>query len=665
MAPTVDLASADYAAASRRCDVVMKGGITSGIVYPHAICELARQYRFKNVGGTSAGAIAAAATAAAERGRDSGGFAKLAELPGWLSRDDNLVRLFQPQKSTRPLHRVLMATLRGGTFRALLATARSFPFSLLAGALPGVAIVVLALIGDGIAAVAGLVAGIVLAGVGAATAVAIRAVRLALRATAENGYGICSGMGSTSDDSDPEPLTAWLASLLQSCAGPLPHEGPLTFGDLWAGPDDADPPGDAEDRYVDLAMMTTNLTNRCADRLPLTSGEWFFDPAEFRTLFPDEVVRWMEDHPAPSTHPVQRAEGRDSVIQRELMLPLRPMPAAGDLPVVVATRMSLSFPVLLSAVPLWRVDWSLASNQVANEGWRAWRRAQGPDWDPVASPPASWPPHGQPEIRPVAERCWFSDGGISSNLPIHFFDSVVPRWPTFAINLRPYHPDADQEAADQEEHVWMVPGNRSGRLDWWYRWNHARPRPFWKLDRRLGTFLSSVVFTMQNRVDEAQQRVPGFRDRIAHVSLADDEGGMNLSMPAPTIEKLTERGRCAGEALVEAFTREADAAEITWDNHRWVRLRSALAAVEELHRRVATGYGAEPLDGDRPYAELLERAHDVAPKSYRLDVAADRELARQQLACVVALTECTEDSGRSLAAKAPRPLPEARIVPRI
>ena len=52
------------------CDIVMKGGITSGVVYPLAVVELAKTYRFRNIGGTSTGAIAAAATAAAELGRD-------------------------------------------------------------------------------------------------------------------------------------------------------------------------------------------------------------------------------------------------------------------------------------------------------------------------------------------------------------------------------------------------------------------------------------------------------------------------------------------------------------------------------------------------------------------------------------------------------------------
>lgn len=50
-------------------DLTMQGGTTSGVVYPLAVCELATRFRFRNVGGASAGAIAAAATAAAEVGR--------------------------------------------------------------------------------------------------------------------------------------------------------------------------------------------------------------------------------------------------------------------------------------------------------------------------------------------------------------------------------------------------------------------------------------------------------------------------------------------------------------------------------------------------------------------------------------------------------------------
>jgi hypothetical protein len=36
----------------------MKGGITSGVVYPLAIVEIAKAFRLRSIGGTSAGAIA-------------------------------------------------------------------------------------------------------------------------------------------------------------------------------------------------------------------------------------------------------------------------------------------------------------------------------------------------------------------------------------------------------------------------------------------------------------------------------------------------------------------------------------------------------------------------------------------------------------------------------
>ncbi len=45
---------------------LMQGGVTSGVVYPGLVCKLAEYYDFQNIGGTSAGAIAASFTAAAD-----------------------------------------------------------------------------------------------------------------------------------------------------------------------------------------------------------------------------------------------------------------------------------------------------------------------------------------------------------------------------------------------------------------------------------------------------------------------------------------------------------------------------------------------------------------------------------------------------------------------
>jgi len=101
-----------------QCDLVMRGGITSGIVYPRAIAKLAETYDFRSIGGTSAGAIAAAGTAAAAYGAKHGQDhfqTRLKNLPGELAtlKDGKSVleRLFQPQETTEALFRVLMAGL--------------------------------------------------------------------------------------------------------------------------------------------------------------------------------------------------------------------------------------------------------------------------------------------------------------------------------------------------------------------------------------------------------------------------------------------------------------------------------------------------------------------------------------------------------------------------
>src|SRR5262249_5645276 len=108
----------DQADPKLECDLVMKGGITSGIVYPGVLQELSETYRFRSIGGTSAGAIAAACAAAAELGRNSdardAGFAGFSKMSEWLGRDENLKNLFQANPLTRPLMDVLMDILQLG-----------------------------------------------------------------------------------------------------------------------------------------------------------------------------------------------------------------------------------------------------------------------------------------------------------------------------------------------------------------------------------------------------------------------------------------------------------------------------------------------------------------------------------------------------------------------
>src|SRR5438093_941728 len=112
----------------KKCDIVMKGGITSGIVYPGVVCKLATRYQFQSIGGTSAGAIAACVTAAAEYARLNGRnvFDEVKKIPTWLGADSatargsNLFNLFQPQPGIRGLYKFATGFLIKGWLSKLL-----------------------------------------------------------------------------------------------------------------------------------------------------------------------------------------------------------------------------------------------------------------------------------------------------------------------------------------------------------------------------------------------------------------------------------------------------------------------------------------------------------------------------------------------------------------
>ncbi len=613
----------DYSQPTRTCDVVMKGGITSGVVYPHALCELARTYRFASVGGTSAGAIAAAGAAAAEHGREHGGFEKLAALPAWIGGGDNLFRLFQPQPATAPFFHLFTAGLgRTGAGRWIRiggAAPRRFPLTAAVGLAPGVALVVLALwAGSGALAAYAVAAGCLLALLGLGVALGLRLALGLPKALGENGFGLCSGL---SPEGSPTPaLTPWLTGLVDGLAAKDgPAAGPLTFGDLRA-------------KGIDLQMMTTNVTHRRPQRMPWTNRELFFDPAELRCLFPERIVAWMEAHP-PAT-----GEGRKGERARRRLAalsPLRPLPAPDDLPVVVAARMSLSFPLLVSAVPLHALDLTRRDTREAVEAVESGR---------------------QPAHPLVAEVCWFSDGGITSNFPVQFFDAPLPTRPTFAIDLDGFHPDHPRRP-DESANVYLPSTNAGGLLDTWHR---IDPKPGLA---SLAGFVSGIVRTMQNHVDASLTHQPGYRDRIVHVHTARDEGGMNLTMPPRVIDALTLRGRAAGRALVRRFAETPGTdSGLSWDNHRWVRYRSTVAALAEQLERFGRAWRSDPV-GERSYRELVDRGGEVGPAGYRLASDAQRALALAITELLAEAGERSEEADTPLDRGAPRPEPVARIVP--
>jgi hypothetical protein len=209
--------------------------------------------------------------------------------------------------------------------------------------------------------------------------------------------------------------------------------------------------------------------------------------------------------------------------------------------------------------------------------------------------------------------------------------------------------------------VYLPEGSGGGLLEWWYRYPDD---DFGKLK----SFGESIVRTMQNHTDEAQMRVPGYRDRVVHVSTSDLEGGMNLNMPTPVVNALTARGRAAARRLVARFARPPQhPGDLSWDSHRWTRYRSSMAAIAALLNQVKTVYQAKPEPGSDPtYKELVERALGDPPRAYRFKRAAQRTLAEGFTGAIIGAADVTVAARpEDLAEGAPKPEPEARIVPRV
>ncbi|MGH3133406.1 MAG: hypothetical protein ACRDNY_06630 [Gaiellaceae bacterium] len=611
------------------CDIVMKGGITSGVVYPGAVVRLARRYRFRSIGGASAGALAAVASAAAEYGRAGGGFERLAEIPGELSStvggDPFILTLFRPEPSTRRLFSTALAFQRFGKLRGVVTAIRTFwrfPLLALAVAVLAVALGALGVVPWWLAvALLAVAPWILVLGV-------VRDLLAAVGDVARNDFGLCR-LGPGEGDA---ALTGWLHGVIQHLSGRAPSRDasakgvPLTFGDLWAVPPD---PGESEeerrerlsrcpwsaaDRGIDLQVVTTNLTFGRPMRLPVARDRWressedgglLFDPEEWKTFFPLDVVEHMvRNARAP------KAEEQALIEQQAPGRTLLYFPGGAQLPILVAARMSLSFPVLISTVPLWQIQYRNDDDH-------------------------------------RLKRLVFSDGGISSNFPVHFFDSPLPTRPTFALNLAGFARDEEPNLDDPSQCV-RDPSGVTGKA-----------RENWKEPETMFDFAVAIKDAMQNWRDNAQARMPGFRERVIHIKLASGEGGLNLAMDDEKVKRLVGRGEYAGGRLISFFSGSEDGApERTphWNDHRFARFRILMSVTERLLQQIERGYTA-PADGVTiPYGERIALGVDPPYRMTRAQLAA----ATRTLAEYVALAEATEtldDDG------VPRPRAAARIAP--
>ena len=529
------------------CDIVLKGGITSGVVYPLALVSLAEKYRFSNIGGTSAGAMAAVAAAAAEYGRhtENAGFDRLARIPEELG--PNLLSMFQPTPTLKPLFDIFVAALKAktktGRIIAITGTAvGGYRLSALLGLLPGVLVALIALaIGGG----TGFVAfGLLLALTGLVAGVVWRLVKAANTDLVEGDFGLCPGIRQSNSSRDG--FTDWLARLIDEAAGNETGR-PLTFGDL-AAPPDGRP-------AVQLAMMTTSLMEKRPYTLPMPEDHRFvFEKSEWDRIFPSGVMAFLTTQCDPFTPPAGEAGEYYH------------FPDLVRLPLIVGARMSLSFPLLISAVPLWRRDFTLLEEA----------------------------------DRDKLRRCLFSDGGLSSNFPIHFFDRLLPNTPTFAISLDDY-----DEKRNRDD-VWLPASSGSGSQ-----------LPVQQFDG-LGGFLMRLLVSAKDWQDNLQSTLPGYRERIAHIVLKPEQGGLNLTMDEATIRKLVNYGERAGDTLCDQFD---------LDGHRWRRFLVAMARMEETLDEVAKAYEGVP-GGPEAFGDFLKRYSGEAA-SYSQDATRLAEMLKR------------------------------------
>jgi len=437
-------------------------------------------------------------------------------------------------------------------------------------------------------------------------------------------------------------LVPWLNDCLNALAG-LPEDQVMRFGHLWSGLDyhqrRVNPSPDdlaewrlmsesVDHRLVNLELMTTDVTRQRPFRFPLdpTADN---DPEQLwvcvdqlrdreSQMFPESILRALSETESREVH------DRHGVVRR-----LHKLPQPWDLPVIFAVRISMSLPVLFQAVRMYRI------------------RRPSPLQDDLGRTILD---HGKP-VAPLspddlAQSLWFSDGGITSNFPVHFFDDALPRWPTVSLNLG-IHPFG---APHQD--VWLP-------QDW-----DDLSIPVKTLGGSGLGFGQAIFNTAMSWRDSLQSALPGYRNRIAQVRTNPGEGGTNLFMPREIIASLALRGALAGARLRTRFSNESQ-----WNRFRWLRLRTAMSDLETLRATTfeRRGFYKDALSGeawlDEQEADFCEKPSTLAIPWYPPYPAFWPKAARL-LNTFADGYRPVEDRENVMTYRVPTPQPVIRQVPR-
>ncbi|WP_158625205.1 patatin-like phospholipase family protein [Corallococcus terminator] len=348
-------------------------------------------------------------------------------------------------------------------------------------------------------------------------------------------YGICPGSSGAQASLDEKNLALvdWLHVRFNQLAGLDPEAPPLTLRQLG-------------EKKISFKLVTTNLTLGQPFILPLRRGSrsFYFKRSEFERLFPrpviEALVKWGK-----ANRPTRSIRLTDTDAEELLRFPI-----GEDIPLVVATRLSLSFPLLLSAIRIYSVRAE------------AYRKKKD---DP---PPLI-------ELENDLEEHWLSDGGITSNFPIHIFDAWVPERPTFGITL--YDSPISRVLEQREEKNTFRPVVLPQPKDF----DLARPQRT-AIDG-VPDFLRAIVETAMSYRDNAQSGLPSYRERIVQVFLEQKEGGLNLDMSEQVIGSIQQKGR---EAAAELLGRYPSTLHPHFSEHRWVRMLVLMAELEGQFQEV-------------------------------------------------------------------------------
>lgn len=621
-------------------DVTMKGGVTSGVVYPLAVCELARRFRLRNIGGSSAGAIAAALAAAAELGRAraqvSGsaspgqGFPGLAETAGWAAELDRrgrshshrLAGLFQPGDAGVPVFAAAVAWLRGRYLRLPLVVTLALPWPLL------LLIASLCFLGT-------LAAPWRTGTLGWASWVASLGWCLLWYCLGGLGTRLAAGFRSRRV---PTGAAVWLVALL-ACAAALAALTPgLLPGGWWRTLTAYALTGTAW-ALVCLAWVFVHASNARRHRYGLIPGAVAPKAPRARAVL--ALAGAPLDSAPPLTSWLDRQLGELSGRPDEVLrfghlwsLEYRPgidpmaWPARSSRMVnlkVMSAELSLRAPVRFPCEPDQEpryfdpedLEGTLPQRVIdAMLGYGS-LRARLPDGRDREL--HRLPQGGELPVL-FAVRASLALPGLFQALRIY---RLAPDGPDPVDEFgRGYVPTpaggppprraASPEGSAAVEELWLTDGGVASNFPvhlfdeplppWPTVAINLSPRPpghgdldlslpsqrpparGLPIERGMLAFLSRVIGTSMEWRDLAHLGVPAFDARVATVYLGSDEGRLNLFMTRDQVAMLALRGLVAGMRLRRRFSSDAH-----WNRHQWLRLRVLSGNLAAFRRRLSAG----------------------------------------------------------------------------